>query len=97
MKFVNSRVCPLRALPRFADHTDAEAASIEAMKRSGLTRAEQSILHKGQSAAPTSTLLSGWTYRLNTLSGGRRQILNFLWQGTSSGCSRRWATHQRMG
>lgn len=71
----------MRALPRFADHTDAEAAPIEAMKRSGVTRAVQSILHEGQSAAPPHTLLSGWAYRFKTLSDGRRQILNFLLAG----------------
>ncbi|MBC8057248.1 MAG: Crp/Fnr family transcriptional regulator [Rhizobiales bacterium] len=89
---VSCQACPLRVMPLFTDHSAAEVALIESLKRDQVTvRADHSIVHEGQSNAPLYTLLSGWAYRFKTLSDGRRQILNFLLAGDFIG------VQQKMG
>lgn len=92
MKFVSCQACPLRALPLFTDHSAAEVALIESLKREQIVvQADRAIIHEGQTDAPLYTLLSGWAFRFKTLSDGRRQILNFLLPGDFIG------VQQKMG
>jgi CRP-like cAMP-binding protein len=55
--------------------------SLSATSATECSSADGAIIHEGQTDAPLFTLLSGWAFRLKTLSDGRRQILNFLLQG----------------
>ncbi len=92
MKLVSCQLCPLRALPLFIPHANAEVALIESLKREQLAvAADRSIIHEGQTNAPLYTLLNGWAFRFKTLSDGRRQILNFLLPGDFIG------VQQKMG
>ncbi len=92
MKLVSCRLCPLRALPLFTPHDNAELALIESLKREQLAvAADGTIIHEGQTNAPLYTLLNGWAFRFKTLSDGRRQILNFLLPGDFIG------VQQKMG
>ena len=82
VKFVSCQACPLRALPLFKEHSDADVALIETLRKEQIVvEADRSIIHEGQADAPLYTLWSGWAYRFKTLSDGRRQILNFLLPG----------------
>ena len=92
VKSVSCPACPLRNLPLFNDHTAAELALIESLKREQIVvQADRAIIHEGQSDAPLYTLLSGWAFRFKTLRDGRRQILNFLLAGDFIG------VQQKMG
>ena len=72
----------MRALPLFNEHSGAELATIQSLKKDQISiRADHSIVVEGQSDAPLYTLLRGWAFRFKTLSDGRRQILNFLLPG----------------
>jgi CRP-like cAMP-binding protein len=92
MNIVSCQACPLRSLPLFTGHSDAELALIESLKRDQIVLpAEHSIIDEGQVDAPLYTLLAGWAFRFKTLSDGRRQILNFLLPGDFIG------VQQKMG
>ena len=92
MKVTPCSACPLRALPLFTAHTNAELAFIQSIKRDQIAvPAERDIIQEGQADAPLFTLLSGWAFRYKTLSDGRRQILNFLLPGDFIG------VQQKMG
>ena len=82
VKILPCKACPLRALPLFNEHSGAELAMIQSLKKDQISiRADHSIVVEGQSDAPLYTLLRGWAFRFKTLSDGRRQILNFLLPG----------------
>ncbi len=82
MKLVACQACPLRSLPLFVEHSEAEVALIESLKREQVVvGADRIVIHEGQTDAALYTLLSGWAFRFKTLSDGRRQILNFLLPG----------------
>jgi CRP-like cAMP-binding protein len=90
VKFVACRDCPLRALPVFEPHADAEVALLESLKTEQIVvRAGQGVTQEGQSGAPLYTLLQGWAIRFKTLEDGRRQILNFLLPGDLIGAQQR--------
>lgn len=74
--------CPLRSLPLFVPHTEAELALVQFLKKRELQlEAGATLIHEGQADTRLFTLLQGWGYRFKTLSDGRRQILNFLLAG----------------
>ena len=82
VKTVPCKVCPLRALRLFNEHSGAELALIQSLKKDQIViRADRSIIVESQADAPLYTLLNGWAFRFKTLSDGRRQILNFLLPG----------------
>jgi CRP-like cAMP-binding protein len=84
--------CPLRALPLFVPHSDAELSLVRQLKRrEHALDAGATLIHEGQTEAPLFTLLHGWAFRFKTLSDGRRQILNFLLPGDFIG------VQQKMG
>ncbi|HEY9238008.1 MAG TPA: Crp/Fnr family transcriptional regulator [Burkholderiaceae bacterium] len=92
MKVVPCATCPLRAMPLFIDHSEAERALIETLKRDQVVvLADRTLIHEGQADSPLYTVLSGWAFRFKTLSDGRRQILNFLLPGDFIG------VQQKMG
>ena len=92
VKYTYCKACPLRRLPLFNEHSSAEVALIESIKREQIVvAAEQNVIDEGQSDAPLYTLFSGWAFRFKTLSDGRRQILNFLLPGDFIG------VQQKMG
>jgi CRP-like cAMP-binding protein len=74
--------CPLRLLPLFQDHEEAERELIQSLKRHDLhLPMGQTLIQEGETDAPLYTLQRGWAFRFKTLSDGRRQILNFLLAG----------------
>ena len=82
VKILPCKACPLRALPLFNEHSGADLAMIQSLKKDQIEiPADHSIVVEGQSDAPLYTLLRGWAFRFKTLSDGRRQILNFLLPG----------------
>ena len=84
--------CPLRALPLFLPHTEAELALVQSLKRREVVLQEgETLIYEGQTDTRLYTLLEGWAYRFKTLSDGRRQILNFLLAGDFIG------VQQKMG
>ena len=84
--------CPLRALPLFVPHSDAELALVQSVKRREMRLAAGAeLIAEGQTDSPLFTLLEGWAFRFKTLSDGRRQILNFLLPGDFIG------VQQKMG
>ncbi len=84
--------CPLRSLPLFVPHTEAELALVQSLKRRELVLDEgETLIYEGQTDTRLFTLLEGWAYRFKTLSDGRRQILNFLLAGDFIG------VQQKMG
>ncbi len=86
------QACPLRGLPLFVPHSEAELALVQTLKQSERhVKAGQTLIHEGQTDAPLYTMLSGWAFRFKTLSDGRRQILNFLLAGDFIG------VQQKMG
>ncbi len=84
--------CPLRTLPLFLPHSDAEQSLVQSLKRrESQLAAGETLIHEGQTDAPLYTLLQGWAFRFKTLSDGRRQILSFLLAGDFIG------VQQKMG
>ena len=82
MTEVACRDCPLRRLPVFLPHSDAELKLLQSLKRrEDSFDAGATVIGEGQTDAPLYTLLEGWAFRYKTLSDGRRQILNFLLAG----------------
>ena len=74
--------CPLRPLPLFLEHSAAELALVQSLKRrEHRLPAGQTLILEGQTDAPLYTLLDGWAFRFKTLRDGRRQILTFLLPG----------------
>ncbi len=79
---VPCEACPLRARAAFKPKTHQEIAFIQTMKvQHRRVERGSEIVHQGQVDAELFTLFSGWAFRHNTLSDGRRQILNFLLPG----------------
>lgn len=84
--------CPLRPLPLFLDNSADEIAMVQSLKRRETRlRADEVLIHEGQTDAALYTLLDGWAFRFKTLKDGRRQILNFLLPGDFIG------VQQKMG
>ncbi len=76
--------CPLRPLPLFLDNSADEIAMVQSLKRRETRlRADEVLIHEGQTDAALYTLLHGWAFRFKTLKDGRRQV-------TLSGCNKRW-------
>jgi CRP-like cAMP-binding protein len=84
--------CPLRKLPLFQAHEDAELELVQSLKRKDMhLPVGSTLIQEGQVDAPLYTLQKGWAFRFKTLSDGRRQILNFLLAGDFIG------VQQKMG
>ena len=76
------QACPLRVQTAFIQKASEEVDFIQSVKvdhRSLSAGAE--IIYMGQEDAELFTLFKGWAFRHQTLSDGRRQILNFLLPG----------------
>jgi CRP-like cAMP-binding protein len=78
--------CPLRVRSAFQDKDREEIAFIQAL-RVGQKRftAGSDIISAGHTNPELYTLFSGWSFRHQTLSDGRRQILNFFLPGDLMG------------
>jgi CRP-like cAMP-binding protein len=69
-------------VPAFSANTDAEIEFIQAFKNGELHLPARAVLREeGKTCREFYTLLDGWAFRYRTLSGGQRQILNFLLPG----------------
>src|SRR5215831_235369 len=79
---VPCRECPLRSLRTFAPVSDRELAFIQTFKQQELdVRAGGAIIPEAGRSGQLYTVLFGMAFRYQTLSDGRRQILNFLFPG----------------
>lgn len=84
--------CPLRLKHLFLDNSADEISMVQSLKRREVQlRADDILIHEGQTDAALYTLLQGWAFRFKTLKDGRRQILNFLLPGDFIG------VQQKMG
>lgn len=72
----------MRGEPAFLAKTEHDIAWTQKL-RSGQRRmgAGEELIYAGQTDAELYTLFSGWAFRHQTLSDGRRQILNFFLPG----------------
>ncbi len=92
MPDVPCATCPLRPLPLFIEQTSDEHALVQSLKKREVSlKADETLIHEGQTDSPLYTLLEGWAFRYKTLSDGRRQILTFLLPGDFIG------VQQKMG
>lgn len=88
--FVPCAACPLRQLPSFRANEPKEIDFIQRFKQAHRAlRSGSTLVHERRAAGELFTLFSGWAFRYNTLSDGRRQILNFLLPGDFFGLQER--------
>jgi CRP-like cAMP-binding protein len=74
--------CELRACGQFKPITPNELGAINDIKQDHISLpAGAEIIRVGDNSPEIYTLYSGWAFRFQTLSDGRRQILNFLLPG----------------
>ena len=74
--------CELRACGAFKPITPNELGAINDIKQDHISlSAGTEIIRVGDDSPEIYTLYSGWAFRFQTLSDGRRQILNFMLPG----------------
>ena len=85
--------CELRGRGLFKPINPNELGAINDIKRDHIALAAGAeIIRAGDESPEIYTLYSGWAFRFQTLSDGRRQILNFLLPAICWDCKRPCST-----
>ncbi len=98
MSSIPCHACPLRRPGLFAPNSPEEITFIQSFKRREVQfETGMQFMQEGSPAGDLYTLLEGWAFRLQTLSDGRRQILNFLLPGDFIGLQENLTAHSQHG